>query len=70
MREYRFYFREENGLIGSQPILRNFSDDASAAQFATGLSGRQVIEIWQGTELVAICSLGGAIITTGKRGES
>ena len=51
MREYHFYFLDQQSQIQSMKVAQ-CADDAAALEFAQNLKAPADIEIWQGTHLV------------------
>ena len=51
MREYHFYFLDQQSQIQSTKIAQ-FADDLGALEFAQQLKAPSDIEVWQGTRLV------------------
>jgi hypothetical protein len=51
MREYHFYFLDQQSQIRSMKIAQ-CADDLGALEFAQQMKGPSDIEVWQGTRLV------------------
>jgi hypothetical protein len=51
MREYHFYFLDQQSQIQTMKVAQ-CADDAAALEFAQNLKAPADIEIWQGTHLV------------------